>query len=62
MIGIRCSSPADSSTCELVEVGGYLDTTGNDVWGVETFVRGGQTCVLASDRDFGLLIFQTIEP
>lgn len=62
MIDIRCSNLTNESTCELVEVGGYLGTTGNDVWGVETFVRGGQTYVLASDRDFGLLIFQTIEP
>src|SRR5215207_8191767 len=27
--------PADTSTCELVEVGGYLDEQGNDFWGVE---------------------------
>lgn len=47
---------------ELVEVGGYLGTTGNDIWGVETFVRDGETYVLASDRDYGLLIFQTTEP
>lgn len=62
MIQIQCTNPADEGTCELVEVGSYLGTTGNDVWGIETFVRGGQTYVLASDRDFGLLIFQTIEP
>ena len=51
--------PADPSTCELVEVGGYLDPDGNDFWGVETFVgEDGQTYILASDRDSGLWIFR----
>ena len=59
MIEIRCSDPGDETTCELVEVGGYLGTEGNDIWGVEAFVRDGETYVLASDRDFGLLIFET---
>lgn len=35
---IECADPADTGTCELVEVGGYLDPAGNDFWGVETFV------------------------
>lgn len=55
---IQCSSPTDTSTCGLVEVGGYLDTAGNDFWGVETLVRDGTTYILASDRDYGLYIFQ----
>jgi hypothetical protein len=51
--------PADPSTCELVEVGGYLDPEGNDFWGVETFIgEDGQTYILASDRDSGLWIFR----
>ena len=56
--------PADTSTCELVEVGSYLDPLGNNFWGVETFVEDdpqspyfGQTVILASDRDSGLWIF-----
>jgi hypothetical protein len=57
-IQIQCSNPADTSTCELVEVGGYLDPLGNDFWGVETFVRNGETIILASDRDSGLWIFR----
>ena len=28
----------EHGTCELVEVGSYLDPEGNDFWGVETFV------------------------
>ncbi|MGI8706747.1 MAG: hypothetical protein ACR2LG_00860 [Actinomycetota bacterium] len=58
-IQIQCSDPADNSTCELVEVGGYLDPAGNDFWGVETFVgEDGFTYILASDRDSGLWIFR----
>jgi hypothetical protein len=58
-IQIQCTDPADTSTCELVEVGGYLDPEGNDFWGVETFIgEDGQTYILASDRDSGLWIFR----
>ncbi|MBD0282280.1 MAG: hypothetical protein ICV69_08830 [Thermoleophilaceae bacterium] len=50
--------PADTSTCELVEVGGYLDPMGNDFWGVEAFVGDdGRTYVLGSDMDYGLWVF-----
>jgi hypothetical protein len=57
---IQCASPTDPSTCNLVEVGGYIDPNGNDFWGVETFVDpdSGDTIVLASDRDSGLWIFR----
>ncbi|MBW3576922.1 MAG: hypothetical protein KY462_04120 [Actinobacteria bacterium] len=55
---IRCSDRADTSTCELVETGGYLDLEGNDFWGVETFVKNGETLILGSDRDSGLWIFR----
>lgn len=49
----------DRTTCELVEVGGYLDPEGNDFWGVETFIgEDGMTYILASDRDSGLWIFR----
>jgi hypothetical protein len=43
---------------ELVETGGYLDPNGNNFWGVEAFVRDGQTIILGSDRDSGLWIFR----
>src|SRR5215204_5943838 len=54
------------STCELVEVGGYLDPEGNDFWGVEVIpnpdddpnVDGDEVLILASDRDYGLFIFR----
>ena len=57
-VQIQCTDPADTSTCELVEVGGYLDPEGNNFWGVQTFVRDGETIILASDRDSGLWIFR----
>lgn len=53
---IRCQG--NSGKCELVEVGGYLDAAGNNFWGVETFVRDGETIILGSDRDSGLWIFR----
>lgn len=57
-IQIQCTG-ADTSTCELVEVGGYLDPDGNDFWGVETFIgEDGFTYILGSDRDSGLWIFK----
>jgi hypothetical protein len=56
---IQCANPADTSTCELVEVGGYLDPAGNNFWGVETFIgEDGFTYILASDMDSGLWIFR----
>jgi hypothetical protein len=58
---IRCTNPADTSTCRLVETGGYLDSLGNDFWGVEAFVRDGQTYILGSDRDSGLWVFRDKE-
>jgi hypothetical protein len=58
---IQCANPADNSTCELVEVGGYLDPNGNDFWGVDAFVRDGETIILGSDRDSGLWIFRNTD-
>lgn len=42
----------------LTEVGAFVDEGGNNFWGVEVYKRDGQTYVLASDRDFGLYVFQ----
>jgi hypothetical protein len=43
---------------EIEEVGHYIDTGGNNFWGVQVFQSGGQEYVAASDRDFGLYIFR----
>ena len=57
-VQIQCTNPNVTSTCELVEVGGYRAPEGNDFWGVETFVGDdGRTYILGSDRDSGLWIF-----
>ncbi|MGI8809741.1 MAG: PA domain-containing protein, partial [Acidimicrobiales bacterium] len=58
---IQCTNPADNTTCELVEVGGYLDEAGNNFWGVEVIpdpANPGEVLILASDRDYGLFIFR----
>ena len=59
-IQIQCADPADTSTCDLVEVGGYLDPAGNNFWGVQvwTHPETGEEYILASDMDSGLWIFQ----
>jgi hypothetical protein len=43
---------------ELVEVGHFIDSGGNNFWGVQVFQHDGQEYVAASDRDFGLYIFR----
>lgn len=43
----------------ITEVGAFIDEGGNNFWGVEVHKHSdGQYYVLASDRDFGLYIFQ----
>ncbi|MBW3664423.1 MAG: hypothetical protein KY469_15085, partial [Actinobacteria bacterium] len=55
-VEIQCKGKK-ATNCELVETGGYLDENGNNFWGVETFIRDGETYVLGSDRDHGLWVF-----
>lgn len=43
----------------IQEVGAFIDEGGNNFWGVEVWHdENGEKFVLASDRDFGLYIFQ----
>jgi hypothetical protein len=42
----------------LQQVGAFIDEGGNNFWGVEVHRIGKQQYVLASDRDFGVYIFQ----
>ena len=42
----------------ITEVGAFIDEGGNNFWGVEVHRIGGKQYVLASDRDYGLYIFQ----
>ena len=43
---------------QLNEVGHFIDQGGSNFWGVEVFKHGGEEYVAASDRDYGLYIFQ----
>ncbi|MGW0840949.1 PA domain-containing protein [Streptomyces sp. NPDC002787] len=43
---------------KLVEVGRFIDEDGSNFWGVDTFNHFGREYVAASDRDYGLYIFQ----
>ncbi|MEJ7841707.1 MAG: PA domain-containing protein [Rubrobacter sp.] len=43
---------------KLVETGSFIDEGGNNFWGVQTFKHKGKEYVAASDRDFGLYIFE----
>jgi len=52
----------DEATGTLNEVGHFIDTGGNNFWGVQVFERNGKEYVAASDRDFGLYIFEYTGP
>ncbi|GCB44009.1 hypothetical protein [Streptomyces sp. NL15-2K] len=43
---------------KLVEVGRFIDEDGSNFWGVQAFNHFGKEYVAASDRDYGLYIFQ----
>ena len=68
MLEIQCDPEADltdTSSCELEEVGAFIDEGGSNFWGVEIIdnpnddeaVTGDESLILASDRDYGLYIF-----
>ena len=43
---------------EIEEVGRFIDEGGSNFWGVEVFQSGGKEYIAASDRDYGLYIFE----
>lgn len=47
---------------KLVEVGKYIDQGGNNFWGVQLFQSEGKEYVAASDRDYGVYIFEYTGP
>ncbi len=49
---------AEIENDQLVEKGHYIDTGGNNFWGVQVFQDSGHEYVAASDRDNGLWIFR----
>jgi hypothetical protein len=47
---------------KLVEVGKFIDEGGSNLWGVQVWQKDGKEYVLASDRDYGLYIFEYTGP
>jgi hypothetical protein len=45
-------------TGEIQEVGAFIDESGNNFWGVETFLQDDVEYAALSDRDFGLYILR----
>jgi hypothetical protein len=43
---------------KLNEVGHFIDEGGNNFWSVQVWHKDGHEYVLASDRDYGLYIFE----
>ncbi len=57
--GFRVAKIVDG---KLVEVGRFIDQGGNNFWGVQVWQKGGKEYVLASDRDYGVYIFEYTGP
>lgn len=53
--GFRVIEVEDS---KIKEVGHFIDEGGNNFWGVQVFKKDGRELVAASDRDYGLYIFE----
>ena len=49
---------AEIQGTEIVETGHFIAPGGSNFWGVEVFEQGGTEYVAASDRDYGLWIFE----
>jgi hypothetical protein len=47
---------------EISEVGHFIDEGGNNFWGVQVFEHEGKEYVAASDRDYGIYIFEYTGP
>ena len=48
---------------KITPQGAFIDSGGNDLWGVEQFTTGnGERLIAASDRDYGLYIFRYTGP
>ena len=48
----------DVSGGTIKEVAKHIDADGSNVWGVQVFESGGKEYVAASDRDYGIQIFE----
>ena len=50
------------NNAKLEEVGHFIDADGNNFWGVQVWQYRGKEYVLASDRDYGVYIFEYTGP
>jgi hypothetical protein len=50
------------SRAQLIEAGHFIDQGGSNFWGVQLWNYGGKEYVLASDRDYGVYIFEYTGP
>jgi hypothetical protein len=50
------------NNARLEEVGRFIDQGGNNLWGVQVWQHGTKEYVLASDRDYGVYIFEYTGP
>lgn len=57
--GLRVASFGEAG---IKEVGRFIDTRGNNFWGIEQFTSNCQRLIAASDRDYGLYIFKYTGP
>jgi hypothetical protein len=52
----------NGNNARLEEVGRFIDQGGNNFWGVQVWQFGNSEYVLASDRDYGVYIFEYTGP
>ena len=57
--GFRVARIVDN---RLVETGSFIAPGGNNLWGLHVWPKDGTEYVLASDRDYGLFIFEYTGP
>ena len=48
----------DVSSGKIVQMAHHIDADGSNVWGVQVFESKGKEYVAASDRDYGVQIFE----
>jgi hypothetical protein len=48
----------NTNNAKLEEVGHFIDEGGNNFWGVQVWQKDGKEYILASDRDYGVYIFE----
>ncbi len=58
VIDVETTKVRGKTVPSIVEKAARIEADGNNFWGVETFESGGKEYVAASDRDYGLYIYE----